>query len=253
MGDATLSWEVADRVATVWLDRPPVNAVDQDLYRELSGLFEDLGRLGDDVRAVVLAGRGRHFCAGNDLGEFQTMTPANAPARMREVRRAFFAIQDAPLPVIGAVRGSALGTGLAIAASCDFIVAAEGARLGTPEVSVGVMGAARHLMRLLPQPVVRWMYLTGEPLPVEELRKYGAVIEIVPADQLLDAARSHAARITRHGPVTIGFAKRALNRVEKMELQEGYEYEQSLTAELCGYPESKEALAAVVEKREARL
>src|ERR1700741_3960092 len=85
-----LRWELDGHVATVWLDRPPVNAVDQAMYRELRRLFLDVSQLGDDVRAIVLAGAGKHFCAGNDLNEFLTMTPANAPGRMREVREAFF-------------------------------------------------------------------------------------------------------------------------------------------------------------------
>lgn len=114
------------------------------------------------------------------------------------------------------------------------------------------MGAARHLMRILPQPIVRWMYLTGESLPVEELRQYGAVVDIVPPDELLPHARSHASRIAQHGPNTIAFAKRALNRVEEMPLQQGYEYEQSLTVELCGYPEARAALAMVRTEKSSR-
>ncbi|HWF73435.1 MAG TPA: enoyl-CoA hydratase-related protein, partial [Solirubrobacteraceae bacterium] len=203
-----------------------------------------------DVRVVVLAGRGRHFCAGNDLPEFQSLDPENSPGRMLEVREAFFAIQDAPVPVIGAVHGAALGTGLAIAASCDFVVAAAGTRLGCPEISVGVMGGARHLMRLVPQPLARWMYFSGEPLAVEQLASLGSVLEVVPAEQLMKRAYERAGAIARHSPVVLRFAKRSLNRVEEMPLQDGYAFEQSLTGELSGHADAKEALRAVVERRE---
>jgi enoyl-CoA hydratase len=236
-------------VATVWLDRPPVNAVNQDMYREIRRLFTDIGAVGDDVRVVVLAGAGRHFCAGNDLNEFLTLTPDNAPERMREVREAFWAIHDCPLPVIGAVQGTAVGTGLAIAASCDFVVAAAGAKLGVTEIAVGVMGAAKHLSRLVPQPHVRWMFLSGEPVAAEGLLGLGALLAVVPPGELLEEAQRRAALIARHSPVAIRFAKRSLNQIESMDLKSGYEFEQRLSGELSAYADSKEAQRAFFERR----
>lgn len=245
-----LRWEVDGTVATVRLDRPPVNAVNQEMYREIRRLFEDISVIGEDLRVIVLAGQGKHFCAGNDLNEFLTMTPDNAPGRMLEVRQAFFAIQDCPLPVVGAVQGMAVGTGLAIAASCDFVVAAEGAKLGVTEIAVGVMGAAKHLSRLVPQPHVRWMFLSGEPVPAEELLGLGAVLAVVPPDKLMDEAHHRAATIARHSPVAIRFAKRSLNQIEFMDLKSGYKFEQGLSGELAAYEDSKEAQRAFFERRE---
>src|ERR1051326_7234320 len=144
--------EAGHAVAIVRLARPPVNAVNQQMYRELKLLFERLSSR-EDISAIVLTGEGKHFCAGNDLEEFKSLSPANSPARMREVREAFWAILDSPVPVVAAVHGVALGTGLAIVASCDFAIAAQGARLGVTEISVGVMGAAKHLARLVPEPM----------------------------------------------------------------------------------------------------
>jgi enoyl-CoA hydratase len=245
-----LRWEVDGAVATVWLDRPPVNAVNQDMYREIRSLFSDISVLGEDVRVVILAGAGKHFCAGNDVNEFLTMTPENAPARMLEVRQAFFAIHDCPLPVIGAVQGIAVGTGLAIAASCDFVVAAEGAKLGVTEIAVGVMGAAKHLSRLVPQPQMRWMFFSGEPARAEDLVGLGALVAVVPAEELLAEARRRAQTIAKHSPVAIRFAKRSLNQIEFMDLKSGYEFEQGLSGELAAYEDSKEAQRAFFERRE---
>jgi enoyl-CoA hydratase len=236
-------------IATVTLNRGPVNAVHQPMYREIEHVFTHIDQLGPDVRAVVLAGAGRHFCAGNDLEEFDTMSPANAPARMRRVRAAFFAIQDCPVPVVAAVQGSALGTGLAIAASADLVIAASNARFGVPEVSVGVMGAAAHLSRLVPQPVARWAYFSAELIPATEMYRLGAVIALVEPDELLAEALRRAAVIARHGPTTLRFAKHALNEIEFMELQAAYRFEQGLTCELSGLDEAKEALAATREAR----
>ena len=125
-----LRWEIGDSgMATVWLSRAPVNAINQPMYGEIQRLF---GELGADpaVNAIVLAGDGRHFCAGNELAEFETMTPENAGERMLNVREAFWAIYDCAVPVIAAVQGTAVGTGLAIVASCDMAIAAEGRTAG---------------------------------------------------------------------------------------------------------------------------
>jgi enoyl-CoA hydratase len=239
-------------VATVLMSRPPVNSVSQQMYRELRALFGDVAQLGDGVKVIVLAGDGRHFCAGNDLHEFATLAPDNSDARMAEVRAAFFAIQDCPVPVIGAVHGAALGTGLAIAASCDFVVASDDARFGTPEVGVGIMGGARHLARLVPEPWVRWMYFTADPVPAETIARLGGIIEVVPRDRLSAAAHEHAHRIARHSSAMLRMAKHSLNSIETMDLQPGYTFEQSLTTRICGHPDSQEAVRATLERREPR-
>src|SRR5262249_34540123 len=197
----------ADGVATVTMRRPPVNAVDLVMYRELRDLFADIDQIGAGVRAVVLTGDGKHFCAGNDLDDFATMNRENVRERMFHVREAFFAIQECAVPVVGAVAGAALGTGLCLAASCDFVVAADDASFGLPELSVGVHGGARHLGRLVRQPVVRWMFFTGQRLSGEEMRALGAVITVVPRDQLLATAQHEAGRIAAFSPTAVRMGK----------------------------------------------
>jgi enoyl-CoA hydratase len=235
--------------ATLWLNRPPVNAVISEMYVEIRELFGDLAAYLPEARAVVLAGRGKHFCAGNDLSEFQSMNPQNAPSRMKQVREAFWAIYDAPIPVIAAVHGAAVGAGLGLAASCDLIVAADDAKFGLPEISVGVMGGAKHLSRLVPQGMVRLMYLTGELVGAQVLQPFGGIAKITPPNELLDTARGLARSIARHSPVALRFAKQNLNAIEYMDLKAGYEYEQGRTAELSGYADSKEAVNAYLERR----
>lgn len=247
-----LQWEVADGIAVVWLNRAPVNAVDRDMYIEIAELFRNPFVIDAELRVVILAARGPHFCAGNDLDEFATMTPDNGSERMWRVREAFFAIQDCPLPVIGAVQGAALGTGLAIAASCDFVIAGEGARFGLPELSVGVMGGARHLARMAPQPLVRRMFFTGEHLAAADFARAGGCVVVVPDGQLLSAAQTHARRIAAYSPTAVPIGKAILNRIEDMDIKAGYAFEQAHTVQLSGHPDSKEALRAIAERREAR-
>jgi len=244
-----LDLTVDDGVALVVLDRPPVNAVNQETYREIQELFSAIGST-DGVHAVVLSGRGKHFCGGNDLMEFTSLDSENSPERMYEVRRAFWAIYDCPVPVIAAVHGAALGTGLALAASCDFIIAADDARIGLPEVTVGVMGGATHLRRLVPEPILRWMFLSGEPAPLDLLLRLGAVLDIVPRDQLIDAATQRARQLIKHSSVALRIGKRTLNMIESMDLKTGYEFEQASTGLLADFSDSRASRQAVVERRD---
>ena len=203
-----------DGVATVTMTRPPVNAVDLAMYREIWSLFVDIDQIGKGVRAVVLTGAGKHFCAGNDLDDFASMDSDNVRERMYHVREAFFAIQDCAVPVVGAVAGAALGTGLCLAAACDFVLASPDAVFGLPELSVGVHGGARHLGRLVGQPMARWMFFTGERLSAERMYALGAIIDVVPRDELLDAAREQARRIAAYSPVAVRLGKQGLNDIE---------------------------------------
>lgn len=237
-------------IVRIELDRAPVNAIDQNMYIEIEQLFGSFRERFPSAKVAVLSGRGKHFCAGNDLPEFESMTPANGALRMRRVWRAFHAIYSTPVPVIAAVQGAALGTGLGIAMSCDIIIASERATFGLPEVNVGLMGGARHAARFFPEQVVRAMYFTAEPLTAQECLTHGAVFKVVADDRLIDEASALAGSIARHSPVTLRFAKKSLNTVEEMGLWDGYAKEQTLSVELSGSSDAKEAVTAQVERRE---
>jgi enoyl-CoA hydratase len=248
-GGPALSSRLDGSVLHVVMGRAPVNAVDGPFYAEIHDTFTSVDERWPEANAIVVSSSVRHFCAGNDLGEFTTMTSANARERMFGVREAFFAIQDCAVPVVAAVHGAALGTGLAIAASCDIVVASDDAFFGLPEITVGVMGGACHLARLVPQPVVREMFFTGRPVPAAELWRIGGISRVVARDELLESASALAADIARHSPTALRVAKHALNRVENMELQPGYAYEQSWTCWMADHPDSKEAIRAGREDR----
>jgi enoyl-CoA hydratase/carnithine racemase len=219
------------------------------MYIEIKRLFSAPDKVLENVRAIILTGEGKHFCAGNDLDEFATMTPENGVERMWRVREAFFAIQDCPVPVIGAVHGAALGTGLAIAASCDFVVAAPSARFGLPELTVGVFGGARHLARIAPEPLVRRMFFTGEHLTAEDFKAAGGGVMVAGEDSFVQEALRLAQRIASYSPTAVKLGKQVLNRIENMDLKTGYEFEQGFTVKMSGHHDSKEALTAFREKR----
>lgn len=238
-----LNSHVQGQIAHVRLNRPPVNAVNSEMYRQILECFSNVDRLGTDVRSIVVSGMGPHFCAGHEAEDFRKLTSHSVHEEMRAIREAFWAIYSCRVPVIAAVHGAVLGTGLAIAASCDFVIASEDSLLGLPEIKVGVMGGAKHLSRLMPQSLVRLMFYTGEPLPAEEFLKHGGIVRMVERDRLLDEAMTIAQRITRHAPVAIEHAKRSLTEIEFADLRRGYEFEQSLTCLLVDRPEWQAGLS----------
>ena len=168
---------------------------------------------------------------------------------MRRIREAFWAIYDCPTPVIAAVHGVALGTGLALAGSCDLVIAAKDARFGLPEVSVGIMGGAKHASRLMPQSMVRYLHLTATPVKAHDLVGYGGILKVVEQSELLSEARSVATSMAQHSPVALRYAKQSLNNIEYRDLKSGYAYEQSLSGELSAYSDAKEAVNAFFEDR----
>ena len=241
--------EIEDRVATVTLDNPPVNAVTLQLYRELGETISMTGR-NPDVSVIVFTAAGtRAFCAGLDLKEFLAATVEDDPMRAEVVRTSFAAIRHAEVPVISAVNGPALGAGAVFASVCDFRIASETATFGMPEINVGRCGGAAHMGRHLPQGLLRRMFFTGEPIGAAEARDAGFVQEVVPAGDLMPRVMEIAATIAKKAPLGLRMGKKALNEIEFMEVEPGYEVEQGYSTRLMETEDAREATRAVVEKR----
>ncbi len=253
MGDLRL--DVVDNVATVTLDRPPVNAVDTGTFAEIIDVFSGFADDRDVRVAVFTAAGDRAFMAGVDLQsvgprERGAETPASLvtdPARM--ARDAMWAITDCAVPVIGAINGPALGAGLAFAACCDILVASDNARFGTTEINVGLLGASAHLSLLVGRHKAREMFFTGEQVAAAELHRLGAVRSVVPLAELAGAARDLALALAAKSPIALRLAKESMNRVEHLPLKEAYRTEQDYTARLLGFEDAAEARNAFMEKR----
>lgn len=244
-----------DHVATVTLDRPPVNAVDQSVFEEIAEVFETVAD-DRDVRVAIFTAAGeRAFMGGADLKSGGRPEPDEVPPRSLvdpgyAARRAMWAILDCPVPVIAAVNGHALGAGVAFVAVCDIILAAEGARFGTPEINVGLLGASSHLSTLVPRHKARELFFTGEQIAAEELHRLGSVREVVPRDELLARARELAGVLAEKSPIAMRLAKESMNRTEDLPLKEAYRLEQDYTNRLLRFDDSAEARAAFREKRD---
>ncbi len=251
MNDLTqLHVEIADHIAVLTMDAPPVNALTRVLNDELTLALDRISEM-PEVRVVVLTGKGKVFCAGADLkGRAEVIKgPGDLLAHSRRTRECFHAIRECAKPVIVAINGAALGSGLAMVASADVLVAADTASLGLPEVDVGLLGGCRHAMRLFSHSRLRRMALTGWRVPGEELYRLGIVEACVPREALMDTAMELARTMAAKSPVSTRMGKHTLNTIEDMSLRDGYRYEQDMTAMIGRTDDAKEAQAAFREKR----
>jgi enoyl-CoA hydratase len=241
--------ETAGKIATIAIDRPPVNALTLALYGRIADAFDEIGKR-TDVHCAILTGRGtRAFCAGLDLHEFLAATPEQDPERAAIVRRTFSAVQHCAIPVIAAVNGPALGAGCVLASVCDIRIAAVNATFGLPEINVGRCGGGAHVGRHVPQGALRRMFFTGQPIPAEEAYRLGLVESVVPADQLMAAAMQLAGAIAEKAPLGLRLGKKALNEIEFLPVEQGYAREQEYSTQLMHTEDAREAVRAVVEKR----
>ncbi|NBS74503.1 MAG: enoyl-CoA hydratase [Betaproteobacteria bacterium] len=251
MNDLTqLHFHLDKFVATLTMDAPPVNALTRTLNDELTLALDRISEM-DDVRAVVLTGAGKVFCAGADLkGRASVIKgPGDLPAHSRRTRECFHAIRECAKPVICAINGAALGSGLAMAASSDILVASEKASLGLPEVDVGLLGGCSHAMRLFSHSKLRRMALTGLRVSGAELYRLGIVEACVEPELLMSTALEIANTIAAKSPVSTRMGKHTLNVIESMSLRDGYRYEQDMTAQIGKTEDAKEAQKAFAEKR----
>lgn len=237
-------------VAVLTLDSPPVNALTRTLNDELTQALDIIGET-PDIRAVVLTGAGKVFCAGADLkGRAENIRqPGDFMAHSRRTRECFHAVRECAKPVVAAINGAALGSGLALVASSDILVASEQASLGLPEVDVGLLGGCRHAMRLFPHSRLRRMALTGYRVGGQELYRLGIVEACVAPEALLETALEIAHVIASKSPVSTRMGKHTMNVIEDLSLRDGYRYEQDMTAAIGKTEDAREAQLAFKEKR----
>src|SRR5215471_6077418 len=219
-------------VAEVVMNYPPVNALPAQGWFDLADAVAVAGA-DPAVRAVIVAAEGRGFCAGVDIKEMQRAPGHEAlVGANRGCAAAFTAVYDCAVPVIAAVHGFCLGGGVGLAGNADIVVASEDATFGLPEVDRGALGAATHLARLVPQPLMRIMVYTCRTVTARQLLAFGTVLDVVPPAELRSTARQLARQIAAKDPVVIRLAKQSLNGIDPVDVKRSYRYEQGFTFEL---------------------
>ncbi|MFF7984279.1 enoyl-CoA hydratase/isomerase family protein [Streptomyces sp. NPDC007901] len=245
--------EVRDRVAVFTLDRPDrLNAVGT----ETVGLLRDaLARVreDDDVRALVLTGAGRAFSAGADLGEIESFTtPWQFRAFVGRLTETYALLEEFPKPSVAAIHGFAFGGGLELALACDLRVAERGARLGLPEMKLGVLpgaGGTQRLPRLLPPAIAKQMILTGEPIDAERAHALGLLNELTEPGGALKAAEALAARLAAGAPLALAAGKRLIDHGLGMDLAAAVAFEQETVSVLFATEDRAEGLRAFRDRR----
>ena len=253
---ATILVERHEEAATITLNRPDkLNSLDETLLREL---LAALGALEGDAtaRAVVLTGAGeKAFAAGADIAAMSGMTPARAKAFADLGHEIGARIEQSRMPFVAAVNGFALGGGCELALACDFIYASEKARLGQPEVNLGVIpgfGGTQRLARRVGAARARELCMTGDAIGAAEALRIGLVNAVFPPAEVLPRAREVAKKIAAKGPLAIAAVKRVILRGEGIPLGAANELEATAFSGLFGTHDQREGMSAFLEKRPPR-
>jgi enoyl-CoA hydratase len=241
-------------VATITLNREPVlNALNQATLAELLAALRQV-EADDGLRVAIITGAGpRAFAAGADINELRALPGAAAARALAEAGHEIGQfIARMRKVVIAAVNGFALGGGCELAMACDIRIAADTARFGQPEINLGLIpgwGGTQRLTRLVGPGMARLLNLTGELIGAEEAQRIGLVERVVPAAELMDAARALAAQVAGKAPLAVAAIKLAINRGMDMPLAEACAYEAALFGTVVATEDAKEGTGAFLEKR----
>ncbi|MFJ8494272.1 enoyl-CoA hydratase/isomerase family protein [Streptomyces sp. NPDC094038] len=246
----TVTLEVSSGVGTLRLDRPPMNALDvatQDRVRELAG--EAARR--EDVRAVVIYGGEKVFAAGADIKEMQNMDHAAMVLRSRDLQDSFSAVARIPKPVVAAVTGYALGGGCELALCADFRIAADNAKLGQPEILLGLVpgaGGTQRLPRLIGPSKAKDLIFTGRMVKADEALAIGLVDRVVPAADVYTEAHAWAAKLAQGPAIALRAAKEAIDTGLETDLETGLAVERNWFAGLFATEDRERGMRSFVEE-----
>lgn len=248
-----ISVEVEQGVATVLLQRPPMNALCLQMQREIKAAAEELA-VRSDVGAVVLYGGPKVFAAGADIKEMSGMTYQDMLKASVGLQDAFTAVARIPQPTIAAVTGYALGGGCELALCCDMRIAADDAKLGQPEILLGIIpgaGGTQRLPRLVGVSRAKELVFTGRHVDAAEALTIGLVNRVVPADEVYSSALELARRLAKGPALALRAAKEAIDRGLDTDLDTGLDIERVRFASLFATDDQSIGMAAFVEKRPA--
>jgi enoyl-CoA hydratase len=246
--------ETSDRISFLTINRPDKrNALNQPTRDEMLHALDSLERESES-RVLILTGAGdKAFIAGADINEFEGRTALTQREAMKGLR-IFTAIEEFPKPVIAMINGFCLGGGLEVALACDIRIASDTARLGQPEINLGIIpggGGTQRLTRLVGEGKAMELILTGDAIDAAHAKEIGLVNEVVAAGDLRGRVVSLAGRIAEKSPVALRMAKDAVKSAARMNLREGLEREMDLFCLTFGSEDKAEGVRAFLEKRKA--
>ncbi len=249
----TLAVTLDDGVLCVELARPErVNAINKRMCAEIATVASR-ATADADVRAVLFTGRGRAFCAGADITELAAYTSVHEPLdHISLLQRAYNTLEELDKPTIAAIHGFAYGGGLELALTCDFRVVARDARLGVPEIALGLLpgaGGTQRLSHALPMAVAKRMILLGEPLTADEALAHGLITRVVEPERVRDEGLALARTLCALPPLALRVGKMLIHGAAQPSLRSGIEAERQGMAFLFATEDRKEGTRAFLEKR----
>jgi len=248
--------EIRDRIATVTVNRPQVlNALNSKTVEEMDGCWQAL-KQDPEVGVVIITGAGeKAFIAGADIKELNAYSPAAAQECSRRGQAMLRRLEQMGKPVIAAINGFALGGGCELSLACTLRIASPNARIGQPEVKIGIppgYGGSQRLPRLIGKGRALQMILTGEPVPAEVALQWGLVNQVVELGQLLPVARELAGKILANSMTAVRYSLQAVHEGLDQPLEQGLFLESVLFGLCFSTPDMKEGTGAFLEKRPAR-
>lgn len=253
MAYENIKLETQGLINTLTIDRPKaLNALNSKTLQEIESALQTLG---PDTRALIVTGAGeKAFVAGADISEMASISAAQAREFAALGHRVLMTLESLPFPTIAAVNGFALGGGCELALACDLIYASEKAKLGLPEVSLGVIpgfGGTQRLTRLVGKMRAKELIFTGGHVSAAQAKEYGLVLDVLPPEKLLEHCRTVAEKLLKNGPLAISQAKRVIEFGADQDLRAANELERQGFAVLFGSEDQREGMKAFLEKRPA--
>ena len=241
-----------DGIATITINREKaLNALNHEVIAELQTFFRNHWT-DDSLRVVIITGAGKAFVAGADIKELAACDVVSATRTALIGHHLMRSIENFPCPVIAAINGFALGGGCELALACDIRLASDKAKLGQPEINLGIIpgyGGTQRLTRLVGRGKAKQMALTGDMINAEEAKQIGLVEEVYPAEELMDKVLEMAKKIAAKAPISAKAVKECVNRGLDMNLSAGCEFEKNMFGLMYGTKDAYEGLNAFIEKR----
>ena len=254
MAYETLSLTVEDRIAVLSINRPDkLNALNDATIAELGAAIDEI-RERDDVGGAIITGAGRAFVAGADIAELASQNAITGKARALKGQATVARIETSPKPVIAAINGFALGGGCELAMACHVRIASDAAKLGQPEAKLGILpgyGGSQRLPRLVGKGRALQLLLTGEVIDANEAYRIGLVNKVVPAAELMNAARAMMKQMLANAPLALALCIEAVNFGLGMSLEEGNQLEANHFGVLSATDDMREGMKAFLAKRSA--
>jgi len=243
----------SDGIAVITINRPDkLNSLNEEVLKELEKTLDELED-DNEIKVLLIRGAGdKAFVAGADIGELKELNKETGFNKSKRGQELFNRLEQLSKPVIAAINGYALGGGLELAMACDFRIASENAKLGQPEINLGIIpgyGGTQRLARIVGISKAKELIFLGDMIEAEEALRIGLINKVVPHEKLMEEAISFAKRLKEKPPLALKAAKKALREAVERGLTEGLSVERELFAELCETEDKREGMSAFLEKR----